>query len=271
MTRLGALSDEMTPVLTDLGAVAPDINRFLLELGPFSAAATPALDSLGEAGTIGGPALQRALPVIRDTRELAEQLRPVARQLGDVLVDFQREDGIERFLDYIFFQGTAVNGFDSFGHYLRAGLLVNQCTTYATEPTGGCSANFRPAASSAVAGAASMPRDPVLEWTRRVLAGLDPDPAPARDGGRSDGGGRRGGGDGDVRRDIPERKGGGGTAPDRDPAPKPAPTSDDRPVAPVTVAPGATPTPAPAPAPQPADPGDDPGEPLLDYLFGAAE
>ena len=36
MVRLGALSDEMTPVMSDLGDVAPDINRFLLELGPFS-------------------------------------------------------------------------------------------------------------------------------------------------------------------------------------------------------------------------------------------
>jgi ABC-type transporter Mla subunit MlaD len=255
MERLGALSDEMTPVLTDLGAAAPDVNRFLLELGPFSAAATPALESLGDAGAIGGP------------RELAEQLRPVARQLGDVLVDFQREDGIERLLDYIFFQGTAVNGFDSFGHYLRAGLLVNQCTTYATDPTGGCSANFRPAAAATAAGASSMPRDPVLEWTRRVLAGLDPDPAPVRKAGGSDddGGARTQGGD------VPAAEGGGGKAQERAPAPRatptPAPTPDDRPVAPVTVAPGATPTPAPSPTPQPADP----GEPLLDYLFGASE
>jgi ABC-type transporter Mla subunit MlaD len=158
MTRLGALSDEMTPVLTDLGEAAPDVNRFLLELGPFSAAATPALESLGEAGQTGGPALQRALPVIRDTGRLAAELKPVAAQVGDVLVDFQREDGIERFLDYIFFQGTAVNGFDSFGHYLRAGLLVNQCTTYATEPTGGCSANFPRADATSASGAASLPR-----------------------------------------------------------------------------------------------------------------
>ena len=43
MRRVGALSDEMTPVLSDLGDVAPDINRLLLELGPFSKAGIPAL------------------------------------------------------------------------------------------------------------------------------------------------------------------------------------------------------------------------------------
>ena len=46
MVRLGALSDQATPVLSDLGDVAPDINRLLLELGPFSKAAIPAVDSL---------------------------------------------------------------------------------------------------------------------------------------------------------------------------------------------------------------------------------
>ena len=41
MVRLGALSDEMTPVISDLGDVAPDINRFLLELGPVLAGRHP--------------------------------------------------------------------------------------------------------------------------------------------------------------------------------------------------------------------------------------
>ena len=39
---------------------------------------------------------------------------------------------------------AAVNGFDTFGHYLRAGLIVNQCSTYAVTPTPGCTANFAP-------------------------------------------------------------------------------------------------------------------------------
>ena len=148
MTRLGALSDEMTPVLSDLGDVAPDINRFLLELGPFSQAATPALDSLGEASKIGTPAVRNSVPVVRDLRTLAKAARPVGEKLAEVLVSFRENNGIERAMDYIFFQAAAVNGFDSFGHYLRAGLIVNQCSTYAVDPVGGCSANFRSTAAA---------------------------------------------------------------------------------------------------------------------------
>ena len=84
-------------------------------------------------------------------------------------------------MDYLFFQAAAVNGFDSFGHYLRAGLIVNQCSTYAVEPTTGCSANFRRASTrERRRGAPSMPRDSVLAWTARVLQGLDPDPPAKR-------------------------------------------------------------------------------------------
>ncbi len=214
MVQLGETADEMTPVLTDLGEAAPDINTFVEDLGPFSAAATPALESLGEAGETGGPALQAALPVIRDTKQLAAQLKPVAKQLGDVLVDFQREDGIQRFLDYIFFQGTAVNGFDSFGHYLRAGLIVNQCTTYATAPTGGCSANFRAATASSTRApaAAAAPLDPTLEWMQRFFDGEDVEPVRSRPDedeeppADRDGGGQRDGGGEDERRQGRHRR-----------------------------------------------------------------
>lgn len=176
MTRLGALSDEMTPVLSDLGDVAPDINRFLLELGPFSQAAIPALDSLGEAAQIGTPAVRNSLPVVGDLRTFAKAARPVGKSLGDVLVSFRKNNGIQSLMDYIFFQAAAVNGFDSFGHYLRAGLIVNQCSTYAVAPVGGCSSNFRSQAAASVAGADSMPRDAVLAWTARTLRGIESEP-----------------------------------------------------------------------------------------------
>jgi phospholipid/cholesterol/gamma-HCH transport system substrate-binding protein len=241
MVRLGALSDEMTPVFTDLGAVAPDINRFLLELGPFSQAGIPALDSLGEASKIGTPAVKAALPVIEDVGALASAAKPVGKTLAAVLQSFQRNDGVERLMDYIFFQATSVNGFDSFGHYLRAGLIVNQCTTYAVDPTTGCSANFRKASASAsVAGADSMPRDSVLAWTARVLQGLDPKQPPHVE-----------------RRDKPSKR-----AQRKRSDPKPAPQAPA--ATPAPTAPAPTATPAPSGGSQSASP----VEPLLDYLFG---
>jgi hypothetical protein len=46
-------------------------------------------------------------------------------------------------MNYIFFQMTAINGFDEISHYLRASLLVNVCSTYVTQGEApGCGAHF---------------------------------------------------------------------------------------------------------------------------------
>ena len=142
MRDLGALSDEMTPVISDLGDAAPDLARFVLALGPFSRSTKISLESLGDAADVGGPVLQRARPLVQDLRRFASDTRPVAKNLAALTRSLDRTGGIERIMDYLFFQMTAVNGFDSLGHYLRAGLIVNLCSTYANEPLPGCSANF---------------------------------------------------------------------------------------------------------------------------------
>lgn len=169
MQDLGALSDEMTPVLSDLGDAAPSLNRFVLQLGPFSRSANRSLTSLGEATDVGGPVLRRARPVVRDLKSFARTANPVSKNLDALTASLDKTGGIEQFMNYVFFQMTAINGFDSLGHYLRAGLIVNTCSVYTTDQSGtpGCSAHFRttkdiPAGSSA--------KDARLEKTRAALA-----------------------------------------------------------------------------------------------------
>jgi ABC-type transporter Mla subunit MlaD len=177
MVRLGSLADATTPLLSDLHARAGDINNVVRRLGPFSQAAIPAVDSLGEAAKTGTPAVTDARPVIADVRALAKTVRPVGATLRDVLVSFRDTGGIEHAMDYIFYQAAAINGFDALGHYLRAGLIVNQCATYAQAQVAGCSAKFPvsdASASSVTAKAASAidatGDDPVLRATAIALA-----------------------------------------------------------------------------------------------------
>ena len=239
MVRLGALSDEMTPVLSDLGDVAPDLNQMVQALGPFSKAGIPALESLGEAGEVGIPAMRDALPVAKDLRRLGKVSKPVGKTARLVLESFEEGRGIQRLLDYVFYQVAAINGYDNFGHYLRARLILNTCSRYYTRVVAGCSSKFAASAaqSSAVsAQAAGAGGSPVLERTSAALAGKDPD--------------------------------------DVAPAPTPSATATPAP----TRAPSKKPA-APQPTPAPTAPRSDgagntnSGEadttgPLLDYLFG---
>ncbi len=254
MERLGAFADQATPVLSDLGDEAPAINRTLTALGPFSEAAIPAVDSLGEAAQVGIPAVRAALPITRDLRVFAKEVRPLGATAAAVLGSFQSQRGWERFMDYIFYQVAAINGFDSFGHYLRAGLIVNQCSTYAATPTPGCSANFSSASASASAAGADGPSDPVLKATAEAIARALRKPAMRT---KADS------------RPTPDSVPRLRATPSPSPTPgrtaTPAPSAPSPTVTPVPTA--AAPTPAPAPSATPAPPGSG-QEPLLDYLFG---
>jgi hypothetical protein len=230
MARLGALSDEMTPVLTDLGAVAPDVNRLILQLGPFSQAALPAFDTLGEAAKVGIPAVKAARPVVRDLRQTAEELRPVAKTASALLTSFQRNDGIQRAMDYILYQVTAINGMDGIGHYLRAELIVNQCASYSVRPIGGCSSKFSSAASSTSAGGSGS------ATATRVRRPADRTQSPLRKA---------------IEQELQKVR----SAPASS---TPAPAATPTPTAAV-----------PAPAATPAPGGTTQQDTLLDYLFGS--
>jgi phospholipid/cholesterol/gamma-HCH transport system substrate-binding protein len=149
MADLEGFADQATPVFTDLGKAAPGVNRLVTQLGPFSSAATPAIKSLGEATRRGRPALVKARPLVQDLRRFGRDFRPVSQNLDDLTRSLDKTGGLERILDYLFFQNTAVNGFDSIGHYLRAELIVNLCTAYATTPAAGCNSRFADSAAAA--------------------------------------------------------------------------------------------------------------------------
>ena len=192
MERLGALSDEGAPLLRDFNTVAPDLRRFVAELGPFSEAATPALTTLGEASVVGREALVKSRPIVRDLKDFAGSSKTLARDLRELTESLRDTGGIERLMDYAFYQVAAINGFDQYGHYLRAQLIIDLCTAYSVENDPSCSANFIPP-EGATARAASTKfdpdRDPVLARTDAVLRGADPEAINAADRRAAAGGG----------------------------------------------------------------------------------
>jgi phospholipid/cholesterol/gamma-HCH transport system substrate-binding protein len=162
---LGGLADQMTPVLTDLGDQAPAINQVIEQLGPFSQAGIPAFQSLGSTADVGGPALTKSQPVIADTAKLASAAKPVSQNLDSLLTSLNTTDGIERLMDFFFYGMSSINGYDSYGHYLRAGLILNACSQYAIAPLPDCLSKF---GSSSESGArAASARTPAYADTRR--------------------------------------------------------------------------------------------------------
>ena len=191
-------------------------------------------------------------------------------------------------MDYLFFQMTAINGFDASGHYLRAGLIINACSTYAIEPTIGCLATFNSGGGEARAVAASnggSGRSLYLKRQDALLHGMPIDEVLRRypePGGRDRAAGRRSG-SGDAADAQPVSGGSASGKPIRmpdavlpssggEPQPDPAPSSG-------APAPGAAPAATPTAAPQPSPSSSDRAQAqapasasattrLLDYLLG---
>lgn len=183
MVRLGALSDQASPVLSDLGAIAPSLNRFITQLGPFSTSATTSLVSLGSASVPGREALVKSRGIVKDLRTFAATSKPLSANLKAVLTSLRDTGGIERVMDYIFYQVAAVNGFDAAGHYLRAQLLVNICSVYAVTADPSCSSKFtgdtatRSTTARAALASKDQGRTPALAREDAVLHGMSPDEA----------------------------------------------------------------------------------------------
>jgi len=167
MQRLGGLADQFTPVLSDLHSQAPSINRFVEQLGPFATAGTPALKSLGDTADVARPALVKSKPLIEQTGQLAKAAKPVANNLADLTTSLRDTGGFEQLMDWIYYQVAAINGYDEAGHYLRAGLLLNQCSAYSITFSAACSAKFAPAESSSSARAASAGEKGYVDDPRR--------------------------------------------------------------------------------------------------------
>jgi phospholipid/cholesterol/gamma-HCH transport system substrate-binding protein len=172
LTRLSSLSSAMVPVFNDLRAAAPDLNTFIEQLGPFADASRPAFRSLGDAADVGSEALPATDPLITLLRKFAKPAKSVGDDLEAILTSVQKTGGVERLMDYLFYQVAAINGFDTIGRFLRAGLIVNTCSTYAIQPVGGCTANFLPPEEGVRSAAVSDDnRDPRTVATERILRG----------------------------------------------------------------------------------------------------
>jgi ABC-type transporter Mla subunit MlaD len=153
MADLEDFTDQGTPLLTDLNAAAPALGRLIEAQGTLADASRDSFPSLGDALERGRPALIEARPLIRELGEFGREAAPVAVDLDELTKSLNETGAIERLNDLIYYITLASNGFDGLGHYLRAGLVTNVCSTYALEPSPACRSTFYdPAAESSSAG-----------------------------------------------------------------------------------------------------------------------
>jgi ABC-type transporter Mla subunit MlaD len=142
MDELSQFSNAATPVFSDLGAAAPSLTKLNLETVPFSNAGIPAVESLGNSAAQAGPDIAGSDSVIRQIRSLANDGASSSQNLKKLLASLRKTGGFEGFLKLLFGLGGTVNGFDQYGHFVRALVPTNNCFDNTSIPQNGCNANF---------------------------------------------------------------------------------------------------------------------------------
>jgi ABC-type transporter Mla subunit MlaD len=142
MAELGRFSGAATPVVANLRTAAPDLSRAAAGLAPFSRAATRSLVTLGDAARRSQADIVGSDPIVKAVRDLADEAAPGAKSLRKLMRSLDSSGGFEELTRFVYLTTGAVNGFDSYGHFLRGLLRISNCVDYVTEPLTGCSAKF---------------------------------------------------------------------------------------------------------------------------------
>jgi ABC-type transporter Mla subunit MlaD len=142
MVELRRFAVSGIPVAQNLREAAPGLAGATRALRPFSKAGTGALLSLGRAAEESGPDLAASDPVVRDLRTLAEGTTPGAKSLRKLLSTFRKTNGITNLMKTILNTSNVLNGFDDFGHYLRAQVQITNCIDFSPNVAPGCQANW---------------------------------------------------------------------------------------------------------------------------------
>ena len=178
LARLGDVSVQSTPVLTELQAASGQLNRLTRTLPRFNDAAVPAIKTLGDASVIGRQALHEGEDEITALNQASVNSYAAANPIANLLVDLddpnrsvEADDravtdtgrpaptgytGLEGLLNYPYYQTLAINQFDQVGHLLQA--MINE---FQAGPCGQWNAGLGSGQQSTVPNKlATIPNDP---------------------------------------------------------------------------------------------------------------
>lgn len=142
LRRFGDTARDARPIVADLSAAAPQLERVAVSLPDFSRDGRPALDRLGAASDAGRRAIAPSRPIVRRLRTFARTARPVAESLR-VLSENLRTRGVLEGANEFLFNATGILArFDKVSHIAVAEAIVNPCAVYVAYPTPGCDGHF---------------------------------------------------------------------------------------------------------------------------------
>lgn len=170
MVELRKLAVDATPVAADLRVGAPSLAGATRALSPFASAGTTALTTLGDAAEESAPDLIASRGLIKDLGTLGEANAGGANALRKLLVTLRKTGGRDKLYETILGLSNSLNGYDSYGHFLRTVIQLNNCADITVgspvpgQPVTGCSSKWTGAGSAtSLSGQAAINANPTID------------------------------------------------------------------------------------------------------------
>ena len=187
MNQLANFSRQATPVFTDLNRAADSINTFTLGAPAFNTAAIPAFVSLGAASDITGPALVSSLPLVQKLGPLGANAKPAVTSLAGLLSSLSSTGGIGNLMTLIYNTAGSINGYDEYGHYVRARLTTTTCQSFYTTNDLNCNAKFNVGVGVGSSSSSALTAAPRATPAAPATSSTAPAPSAPRTGSPSTG------------------------------------------------------------------------------------
>ena len=142
MTKLKTFADAGTPLFADLNRAAPGLSKATVNLPKFTREGIPAIQTLGTAAETAGPKLAASDGLLADLAATASSAVPVGNNFSALLDTFEKTQGFQSLMNFIYNTTGSINGFDAFGHFQRSNLQLSTCVELVATPAGGCEAFF---------------------------------------------------------------------------------------------------------------------------------
>jgi ABC-type transporter Mla subunit MlaD len=154
LAQVDTVATSGTPLLSEIHAAVPSLNKVANDLGPFVTAAKPGLAKLGAAITTAIPAIRQTTPLIKTLRSYLGGSLASTRLFSKLASNLQQAGFVENFLSVAYYIAASTAREDSISHLLSVLLLgpdSGLCGAFATTPIPACSAHFAPLSGSSPA------------------------------------------------------------------------------------------------------------------------
>jgi ABC-type transporter Mla subunit MlaD len=142
LAKLKVFADQGTPLFADLNRAAPGLSKATVNLPKFARLGIPALQTLGTAAESAGPKLAASDGLLADLSATASSSVPVGNNFSALFDTFEKTQGFQSLMNFIYNTTGSINGFDAFGHFQRSNLQLSTCVEIVATPAGGCEAFF---------------------------------------------------------------------------------------------------------------------------------